>query len=370
MTTYRTPITVFTLLFVQVLAGGCSSTAYFDSKPDLRGPTAISTISSGELVRLRPIFSATGQPLGWQDVVDACTWAEVIVLGELHDDAVGHAIQLAIVCDVTALECSCTALAMEMLERDEQQLVADYYDDIIDKNQFARLTFSSKWAGEGSWDAWYQPIIDAARRAGSPTIAANAPRRYVRLARADGYSALGNIPEPRRSLFDLPVSQKTGAYRRRFLELMQGMGRHDDPDDDAQHSIPTGQIEGMYRSQLVWDATMAMSVVNALRDDADRVIMLVGQFHSDFNGGTVQEIRRRSPTSNVLTISMQQRDEREFNNEDRDRADIIIYTGARPPEDEDAEVEQADSADEADTDPDAVAASQPAQPPATQPEAE
>jgi hypothetical protein len=97
---------------------------------------------------------------------------------------------------------------------------------------------------------------------------------------------------------------------------------------------------------------MAQSIVNALRGDIagmdamDKVIHFAGHFHIDYKGGTVQEVNRRSPTSRVLTISMQRRGGKTFNQEDRGRADLIIYTGERPAEPEEDEDADADESPE------------------------
>ena len=326
------------LILVALTATGCGNRTWLADDPDLLGPKAVSEQPDPHLVRILPIFTGDGRAAGWKDLLAAADWAEVILVGEEHDDDIGHRVELAIEQDVLKRHPEGAAVSLEMLERDEQRLVADYYDNIIDAETFAKLTFSTDWAGDGSWDTWYQPLIDAAKKAGAPVIAANAPRRYVRIARLDGYDALRDLPEDRRSLFDLPTSMLTGGYRQRFFELMREMGSHGDPDND--HPVDDERIAAGFRSQMLWDATMAQSIVNALRGDVtnvdavDKVVHFAGHFHIDHNGGTVLEVRRRSPTSYVLTISMQRRGGTEFNEEDRGRADLIIYTGERPPEKE------------------------------------
>ena len=44
----------------------------------------------------------TGRALNWNDVIAAVQWAEVTFLGERHNDAIGHAVQFAIVEDALA----------------------------------------------------------------------------------------------------------------------------------------------------------------------------------------------------------------------------------------------------------------------------
>jgi uncharacterized iron-regulated protein len=86
-----------------------------------------------------------------------------------------------------------------------------------------------------------------------------------------------------------------------------------------------------FRAQLVWDATMADSIAQGLDSGLARVIHLVGQFHSDFDGGTVEYLLDRKPDLKILTISLQNALTRELRSGDHKRADVVIYTRAEPP---------------------------------------
>ena len=264
-----------------------------------------------------------GNAMTWDDLLQSAAGADVIILGEQHVDAQGHAVELAIVADVME-RWPGTALSLEMLERDEQPLIDDYLDGIIDAEQFTRLTFSSNWGGgDGSWALWYQPLVDAAKDAGAPVIAANAPRRYVRLARTDGYERLDELTQPRREFFDHPDHLPEGPYRDRFWEAMSDH----DTDDDANPELDDEMLESMFRSQLVWDATMAASIAEALESGASKVIHVVGQFHCDFEGGMVQQLRQRLPNADILVISLQTASDEALRDDDVGRADIVVYTG-------------------------------------------
>ena len=269
-----------------------------------------------------------GLAVNWADLIDAVEWADVIILGEQHDDAVAHAVQQAVVEDVFD-RWPKSALSMEMLERDEQALVDDYLDGIIDVESFAKWTFSEKWAGEGSWANWYQPMIDTAKEADGRVVAANAPRRYVRLARLEGYGRLRSLSPQRKKLFDLPKSFKDDSYRRRFYELMKD--GHGDENASEDERARRERLRAGFRSQTLWDATMGASMARAHQAGATKVVLLVGQFHSDFNGGTVQQLRSRAPSLNILVISMQRDEGQTLREDDRGRADIVVYTGKPPP---------------------------------------
>lgn len=268
----------------------------------------------------------TGRALNWTDVIAAVQWAEVTFLGERHNDAIGHAVQLAIVEDALADAKTPGALSLEMLERNEQRIVDRFVAGEIDQATFMTETNSTNWAGEGSWLAWYQPVIDAAIARNARIVAANAPREYVRKAR-EGYAAVLIVPEEESRFFSLPRSRHEGTkYRERFFELMSGgMG-----GGDGAHGggMTPEMVEGIFRSQLLWDATMADSINRALDRGAERVIHLVGGFHIEYEGGTVLELRARRPKTRILTVSLVPAASRFLRPDDRGIADVVIYTGS------------------------------------------
>ena len=271
-----------------------------------------------------------GDEISWATMLSRMGGADVIILGEQHNDATGHAVQLAVVEDMLDQSDGRGSVALEMLERDEQVLLDDYRDEIIDAKTFAKLSESTSWAGKGSWAAWYQPIIDAALERDAVVIAANAPRRYVRLARTGGWDKLNELDASRRALVDRPDTPMTGAYRDRFIELMGGhQDIGSDLDETSQADVKAEALElaeSFFRSQQVWDATMAASVSVALRQSGPPVMLLVGRFHSDSEGGTPNQIKRLCPSAKVVTISLEPAcDEVEFNS-DLPQADFVVCT--------------------------------------------
>jgi len=279
-----------------------------------------------------PMFDGQrGTVLTWFDLSQAVAWADVIIIGEQHDDEIAHRVQLAIV-EETIARFPRTAVSMEMLERDDQPLVDAYLRGEIDLDAFIDGTKSRDWAGKDSWVVFYQPIIDAARQRGAPVEAANAPRRFVRQARLEGYPALAALPAEERALFDLPKQSRKAGYQARFDAVMLGM--HDD-EPPSRDSLDAG-----FRSQSLWDSTMAASIIRARKRaaampappgrpfTATKVIHLVGQFHSDFEGGLVEEISARNPFLRICVMSVMRRDGDTLADEDRGRAAIVIYSGA------------------------------------------
>ena len=125
-----------------------------------------------EVVRSSVSIHAPGEDvcIEWEEFIEAAITADIVVLGEMHDDHVGHLVQRAVVEDLVARSPN-VVVAMEMLERDEQNLVDDYRDGLISAEVLTKRNGSSSWAGEGSWDNWYLPIIDAAHEGGARVVA-------------------------------------------------------------------------------------------------------------------------------------------------------------------------------------------------------
>jgi len=296
-----------------------------------------------------------GESVDWAQIMDAVAGADVVVLGEEHDDAVGHAFQLAIVQDVLQ-RWPDSAVSMEMFDRTEQAVVDDYLADFIDIETFQERTANTRWlklsrqyaAGEldrktfqkriarlgwPDWETNYQPIVDAAKTAGAPVIAANTPWLvYMSVARRDGFDRLDDVTAAQRALFEVPARIPDGEYRERFWEVLAGRAEGEpaevdlDDADGAHPGFDDEMILGMFRGQLVMDATMAASIAEARRVGAEKVVHLVGHFHSDFEGGLVQELRYRDPDARILVITVLAGGGTELREDDLGRADFVVYT--------------------------------------------
>ena len=283
---------------VFLVVTGCSSLQ--------KGPVHVLEIGIDVRSNLAVIDPENGDDSGWGWMLERISTADIVLLGELHDHAVGHAVQLAVVEDVLD-KFPNSVVAFEMLERDEQHRVDDYMDGVIDSIKLSSLTQSTNWGGKGGWAAWYQPIIDAVKERGGVVVAANAPRRYVKLARTDGFDRIDSLPTERRSLVDYPTELSGGRYRERFWELAAHGEENVEEEIDVTTIDPDDPLLPMFRSQQTWDATMAQSIVAARPSISRKVLLLVGQFHVEYDGGIVQELRKRLPVANVLVISIRRK---------------------------------------------------------------
>lgn len=260
--------------------------------------------------------------LTWAQLLERAQVADIIVVGEQHDDAAVHQLQAALVKAMASQ--GPLAVCMEMFERDEQPLVDAFLAGSLTQETLVDTTDSNDWGGPGQWNAFYQPIVEAARDAGAPVIAANAARRFVRLARHEGFEKLAMFADSYPDQFSVPAPIEQGDYAERFKATMRHHGAPGKRAAGAPPAMPEETLDAMFRAQQVWDTTMADSTVRAQAGHG-KALLLVGQFHTDYDGGLLLRMKMAAPGLKYLTLSVQQDSAAALREEDLGRADVVIY---------------------------------------------
>lgn len=253
----------------------------------------------------------------WSQAIQRMAQADVVLMGEVHGHALGNGVQQEMFEDILTANPN-AVLAMEFYERDEQVALDDYLSGITDRAGFEKAADRN----EGNNPPGHARMIDASKEAGRPVIAANAPRRYVRLARTDGFDRLRELNANQRALVEIPDRTPQGAYRKRFIDAMGGMATHGGEE----------MIEGFLRSQATWDATMAQSIVDGF-EHGTPVVLVVGYFHAQFpfepgSSELADQLRARAgrPIDIVTCITLPATHD-EVRDEDRGIADFVVYVG-------------------------------------------
>jgi uncharacterized iron-regulated protein len=261
---------------------------------------------------LRMFSGRDRQRLTWDQVMEAALWAEVILVSEKADDRVAHQVELALVQD--SLErWPWTVLSLEMLKRDDQQVVDSYSAGNITQETFIQTTHAADWSGQAEWLRDYQPLIEAAKAKGAPILAPSAPRSMVELARTQGYAPLRKLPKEQKDLVAVPAKAKPSP------EELAAFG-------EAVGITTDEELEGLYRASVVQNSTIARSIVDALDSRNPRVIHVGTHYNIDFDGNLVKEIRSLRPTTKILTLTLQPRTDDNLLTEDLGRADIVVYS--------------------------------------------
>ena len=325
--TGRMPETRFpsAILLAMALLSGCAPDAS-DQLAGTDGPRRpIRQIHPHDL----PMFDgSSGEAVNWDELMTRVTESDVIMIGENHDDPEAHAFQLAVINASLDIDPD-TVICLEMLERNEQAIIDEWMSGTINTEEFIQQTSSANWGGKGSWDFFYQPMLDAARNRGGSIQAANAPRPLVTSARVEGFESIRALSDEERTHVEIPTVLEGSAYYDRFAREMR------ENHEERGFEISDEQIANVFRAQATWDATMARSVDEALESSPARAILIIGRFHTDFDGGTILEFQARRPKARILAVSCVPSQDMTFDEKDRDRADIIVLTEAPPEESDD-----------------------------------
>lgn len=319
----RFPLVVVAAL--AALSGGCASSSgpHSDKGGPAGSPAAVVDPKIAETAaNVRKVVIRRGDGAGatWDEAVSAGVGADVVLIGELHGQPVGQAFESAYFEDVLARSATTTG-ALEFFERDQQAALDDYLAGLTDEAGMRKATRRS----EGNYPSGHRAIIESSKAAGRPVIAANSPRVYVRLARTDGFDRLASLTPEQKRLFVIPpgAALPTGKYRDDFFTFMRGGAT--EPGDATSEA----KIEGMFRSQSVWDATMADSVSRAMESGGKPVVLVVGVFHVGHEGGLVQALRRLKPGARVVTVTFvgAWAPESGVGDKERGLGDYVVFVG-------------------------------------------
>jgi uncharacterized iron-regulated protein len=268
------------------------------------------------------VYDGKGNPSDLTGVVKAMAAADVVFLGEEHDDAVGHAIEFEVFKRALSEYGSRrrVALSMEMFERDVQIVLDEYLRGQITEQHF--LASSRPW---GNYQTDYRPMVELAKEKKLDVIAANAPRRYVNMVSRNGRESLNGLSKQAKAwLAPLPYNEPSAVYTKKFNDLMATSG---DPSAANPH-------HPIIYSQALWDATMANSIAKYLKKNKGALdIHLNGGFHTEGRLGTVEQLMKYHPKTRAIVVTI--RYEENFNTFDKSKhtglGDFVILTDAKQP---------------------------------------
>ncbi len=226
-----------------------------------------------------------------QEAITELADADVVFLGEQHDNALGHAVQLALTQGLADARGE-IIVSMEMFERDSQPSLDLYLAGALEEDEFKKI--ARLWP---NYDQHYRGAVELCKERGFAVLAANVYRPIAARVAREGLSAGLGDPWAARHV----SAPQEGEYRRRFNKVM-GVHGDDDP----------GRSDSIFAAQCVKDDTMAESIAQALDavpkgTPAPQVIHWNGRFHSDFGLGTVERLKRRRPDLNIAVVSMMAR---------------------------------------------------------------
>ena len=276
----------------------------------------------------RVFDSARGQFADFEMMLADIARADVVFVGEQHDDPNTHRLELAILEGLRRRRAD-VVVALEMFERDVQEPLDHFQMGHISEDEF--LKTSRPWP---RYTTDYKPLVDFAIAHEWPVVAGNVPRSLASDVSKSGFSVLEGKSDAEKKWFarDLQCPLDDN-YFKRFAEAMGdhgGVGA----DASASDAAKRQSLERFYFAQCLKDETMGESVAEAWKIGAvggrhPLVVHFNGAFHSDFAEGTAARAKRRLPNQRIVVTTVMTVDNLDAvapDSTDRKRADYLVYT--------------------------------------------
>lgn len=234
--------------------------------------------------------------IDFETMVLALGRADVVFVGEQHDDPNTHRLEAALLEGLHRRGFH-PSVSLEMFERDAQGAIDSYFLGRASEEDM--LKTSRPWP---RYATDYRALVELAKTHRWPLVAANVPRPVAADVAKRGKDVLARLTESQRPLVAADVQCPADEYFERFVKTMSGH-----PAGTQTPEQQRAMVERYYWAQCVKDETMAESIAAALKTrqgGKGPVVHFNGAFHSDFALGTVQRVARRDPSSKLIVVTI------------------------------------------------------------------
>lgn len=227
-------------------------------------------------------FTNKGKKVDLKEVLKEARDADAVFFGELHNNSLGHWLQLQVLKGLQA-ENPDLVVGSEIFEREDQLNLNEWFSDQIAESSFeAEANLWKNYAMD------YRPVLRYAKEKGLKFIATNVPRKYASLVSKSGLSALDSLsPQAKKYFAKLPVEVDTSLPG--YVAMK-----------DMMHGAP-GNSQYMIQAQALKDATMAESLFEDLKA-GKQIYHINGSYHSKDGEGILWYLKKEFPDLKALNI--------------------------------------------------------------------
>jgi len=248
------------------------------------------------------LYNAKGKKVKYQKMMRLLTQQDVVLIGEYHNNAISHWMELEITKDAHTQRS--LVLGAEMFEQDNQPALDLYLQGTISAkglDSMARL-----WK---NYPTDYAPLVNFAKDNHIAFAATNIPRRFAAVVSKGGFEALDTVPANEKAwIAPLPIAYD--AELPGYKNMLTMMGGHGSPN--------------MPKAQAIKDATMAYFILQHMVPGS-LFIHYNGSYHSENHDGIVWHLKHSKPDLKIATVTtVSQKDITHLLAENKNKADFII----------------------------------------------
>jgi uncharacterized iron-regulated protein len=311
-----------TLALGAALLGGCAAAPQVPADGNGLTPYPLTKrLQAGDIIHL-----PTGTTMNFEQAMGMIAAAKVIYVGEMHTNLQAHAAQLRIIEEIEKRFPGRVAIGMEMF-REPQQPALDRWT----RGELTELEFlkASKWYDNwGSDFGLYRGILNFARDRKVDVLALN-PSKEVQKQ----FAAAGAGPLPPELAGRVPETDFSDPFQRALLEAVFKGHSSGKKESAADAAALAKMFDSFYRTQVLWEESMASRIVDYLRSPAGegkKMVVIAGGFHVRHGLGVPRKALRRAawPYTIVLPTELSIPDERKAElTMDIDQPDIPLLAG-------------------------------------------
>jgi len=232
--------------------------------------------------RAYKLYNKSGKKISYRKLLKQLSNADVVLFGELHNNAIAHWLELTLAKDLSKNKE--LILGTELLERDDQPIIDDYLAGRIDAK--AMDTLATHLPSNYKTD--YKPLVDFAKAKKLMFVGSNIPRRFASIVYRQGFEGLDDLSTAEKSwVAPLPIDYDPNL--KSYQEMLAMMGGH------GGDNFP--------KAQAIKDATMAHFITQYFRK-GKLFFHVNGSYHSDQYEGIVWYLNRKAPELKIKTISV------------------------------------------------------------------
>jgi uncharacterized iron-regulated protein len=214
------------------------------------------------------------------ELTDRLLEADLICIGESHDNELCHRVQLQIIKSIFANDRR-LGVGMEMFQRPYQEPLDKFIrGDLSEDDMLKGTEYKTRWGFHWSL---YQPIADFCKRNQIPVAALNAPKELTAKISKGGFKNLTD--EDKQALG--PVDFHVKAHRDHWYDTLAKM--------HGNAKVSEDQKERSYQVMTTWDDYMGASVAAfQTTRQLRRMIVLAGSGHIDLGFGIPHRAAQRT----------------------------------------------------------------------------
>jgi uncharacterized iron-regulated protein len=250
------------------------------------------------------LLNEEGKVISYEQMLKELQKADVVFLGEYHDQPITHWLQLNLLKDLHSATDKKIRVGAEMFETDDQLKINEYFQGIISQKKFEEE--SRLWK---NYSTDYKGIVEFCKENKLPFLATNVPGRYANAVYSKGPAILESLSEEAKRLlppYPIHFNMDVNCYQK----MIKDMGGH-------------GGSNIAY-AQALRDATMAHTISQNM-EKGTLFLHLNGSYHSDYHEGIVYYLKRDKPKAKIVVLTtIYEENIRTLSEENKGKADFFI----------------------------------------------